>query len=876
MAIGGGTSTEHGEQRLSVYAARLPQTAGVFVLVAAAAVLTGWALDSAGLETLFFGSVTIKPNTASALAMGASGLLLFHRAREGDRIRRGGAMAATAICVLIGLFTLLEYVTGKSFGIDELVFQVPRDANLTATPGRMAAVTASALVFVGTGIVFVSRRTSRSRRLARPLLAAAIALPLTAILGYAYGTIPTSGLGQGIQIAVPTAVCLIVLTVGALALDLEHGWMSVLVSSEPGGVLARRLLPFAFLVPLLLGALRAFGQWSGEFSVATQAAIVAVLTMLAFGVVIWRTAAVVNAADRKRQEAERARVELSFLGVELAHQEEAARTRADAERSSRGIAEAARERAERAVAEKAEALALLEVILATAPVGFALFDRDHRFLRVNRKLAELSGAEPAAHLGLTARELVPAIGDRVHDVIQRVVETSEPVLGVDLVLPASDDAASDRGYRHLVGSFYPVHDRNEKPFAVGAIVSDTTEQRLLEEQLAQSQKMEAVGQLAGGIAHDFNNLLTVITVYSSLLLEDLASNSAQRADVQEIRVAAERATVLTGQLLAFSRKEAVQPSKIGINSLVRNVERMLQRLIGDDIEITTNLHSDLPLVLADAGQLEQVLINLAVNARDAMPNGGRLSISTELVHLGRISPGGRVRKAPGEYAMLAVADTGHGMTREVQERLFEPFFTTKEPGKGTGLGLATVYGIVKRAGGEVCVYSELAHGTVFKVYFPVAGETAEAVDAGDAAVEVRGGTETILVADDDPGIRALTERILNGFGYSVLLARNGIEALEIVQRHNGLISLVLTDVVMPEMSGRPLVERLMQSHPEVKILFMSGYPNDEVVRRGILDGLMAFIQKPFAPDDLALKVREVLDGPGAASASDEVSKVLSG
>jgi PAS domain S-box-containing protein len=411
-----------------------------------------------------------------------------------------------------------------------------------------------------------------------------------------------------------------------------------------------------------------------------------------------------------------------------------------------------------------------------------------------------------------------------------------------------------------------VLDVRSAAFAPGVLVytvRDLTRQRQLEDQLGQAQKMEAIGQLAGGVAHDFNNLLTVIMSYSSMLLSDAGTSEDVRGDIQEISDAAGRAAALTRQLLAFSRKQVLQMRAVSVNSVVTDVEKMLRRLIGEDISLTTHLDSGLALINADPGQLEQVLINLAVNARDAMPDGGALTVTTDNAQLSDEHGERHLGAAPGNYVMLAVSDTGVGMTKEVQQRLFEPFYTTKGVGKGTGLGLATVHGIVKQSGGDIYVYSELGHGTTFKVYFPCLTKVADSViTIADHRALAPRGSETILLAEDDDALRALGARVLGALGYGVLVARTGSEALRIVAEYAGPIDLIATDVVMPEMNGSQLVRKVLEARPWIRVLFMSGYTDDEVMRRGVIDGQTAFLQKPFTPDLLAHKVREVLDLPG--------------
>jgi PAS domain S-box-containing protein len=393
------------------------------------------------------------------------------------------------------------------------------------------------------------------------------------------------------------------------------------------------------------------------------------------------------------------------------------------------------------------------------------------------------------------------------------------------------------------------------------IVEDVTKRRRLEEQLRQAQKTEAVGRLASGVAHDFNNLLTIIIGYSDLLLKKLTASGGIRPCLEEIKKAGEGATSLTRQLLAFSRKQVLQLQILDLDSLLTNVGEMLRRVIGEDIELVTRLPSGLGHVKVDAGQIEQVIMNLAVNARDAMPQGGQLTLEAANVELDSSYVSSQESVLPGHYVMIAVSDTGIGMDAETQAHIFEPFFTTKEQGKGTGLGLATVHGIVKQSEGHIWVYSEPGKGTTFKVYLPRIDQAVEVIAPTDVPVdELSRGSETILLVKDEGAVWCLVKEVLESSGYEVLEAKGAHEALEVGVRHKKHIHLLLTDVVMPQMSGRELVEHLALLHPETKVLCMSGYMENAVVHDGLLDPGTTFLQKPFTPDALTLKVREVLDG----------------
>jgi len=465
-----------------------------------------------------------------------------------------------------------------------------------------------------------------------------------------------------------------------------------------------------------------------------------------------------------------------------------------------------------------------------------------------------------------------------HELIGRAIETLVPPLARESHVASRAEYIAAHHVRAM-GSGRILHalrkDGTEVPVeitlspvemadgpAVIAIARDVTERRQLEAQVRQLQKLEGIGQLAGGIAHDFNNLLTVITGRCQLLLARSEVDDRSRRDLELIQKTAMRAVALTKQILAFSRKQILEPQILDLNSVVAGMTEMLHRLIGEHIDLVFNPGSDLGRVLVDPGQIEQVIMNLAVNARDAMPEGGSLTLETNSVELGAPYALEHVGVTPGNYVMLAVSDTGCGMDAATQARIFEPFFTTKEPGRGTGLGLATLYGVVKQHGGNIWVYSEPGHGTTFKVYLPHAPHTVPTAE-GPKAPRVRPGhgTETVLLVEDEDEIRRLARELLTEYGYTVFEARDGSEALLIAERHTGPIHLLLTDVIMPRMNGRALAERLAPLRPEMKVLYMSGYTDTAIVHHGRLDAETEFIPKPFMPEDLALKVRSALDAP---------------
>jgi PAS domain S-box-containing protein len=469
----------------------------------------------------------------------------------------------------------------------------------------------------------------------------------------------------------------------------------------------------------------------------------------------------------------------------------------------------------------------------------------------NDAAASITKGAIERQLGATASEFFGGDDDN------EIAEDIENALTEDRVIRREMDytlrSLGDK--KRFLVTYVPV-----QPDCVLAHTEDLTARAELEEQLRSAMKMEAIGRLAGGVAHDFNNILSVIVGYTALLLNDLSEHDPMRHDILEISTAVDRAVALTRQLLALGRVQVLQPRAVDLAESLSALEKMLGRLLGEDVELAVRTPPDLGLVLADPTQIDQVIINLAVNARDAMPTGGTLTIELQNVTFDTVAAAIHLDVHPGDYVMIAVSDTGTGMDEATKARIFEPFFTTKEQGKGTGLGLATVFGIVRQSGGHVWVYSERGQGSTFKVYLPRYQGVSPPPVARPHRGDVPRGTETVLVVEDDDQVRAIAAAVLRRLGYTVLEAQNGGEALLVCEQHPEAIHLVLTDVVMPRMSGRHLAERLATVRPGMKVLFMSGYTDDAVVRHGVLASGLAFLQKPVAPAVLARKVRSVLDG----------------
>ncbi|MEK7269577.1 MAG: ATP-binding protein [Planctomycetota bacterium] len=777
--------------------------------IAAAGAILGGTLS-------FFVPAFASPHPLVPLALLLAGLSLALTAKEGASPRR--RRASEAFAALVAVLGLIE-----TFNL--LWFLHPHgDA---ATPFEFA------LVLLGLALLLLDRGRNKGRW-SQSLALGSATITLLALLGSLYLVDTPYLISKGMNAPPAMAFVWLLLSAGALCARPNRGWMIVLTDTGTAGRMARPLLSAAVLVPIILGYLKVLLCQAGS-SGAGLGPIMVLALILLFMALIWLSADSVLAQEQ-----------------------------------ARGLAE-------QSLRETREHL---QAIADNTTSVICLKDLSGRFLLGNRQFERVSGKSSKEFLGKTSHDIFPqVIADRLHANDLKALATGSAI-EVEETIPAVPSGGGEQTYASVK---FPILDASGRPHALGMVAVNITQRKNLENQLQQAQqklqnmvlektskleetgaqlmqaqKMEAVGRLAGGVAHDFNNLLCAISGFSELLLGDMDPQDPRRTDVQEIQKAGARATTLTRQLLAFSRRQVLQPSTLELNPLVAGVLKMLKRLIGEDIDFAFIPGDGVGMIYADASQVEQVLMNLAVNARDAMPQGGKLTLSTEMVALDqafvRENPGSR----PGPHAMLAVADTGCGMDANVLSHLFEPFFTTKVVGKGTGLGLSTVYGIVKQSGAYIAVESAVGKGTTFRVYFPeVKGD--EAANKPESSSEALAGTETVLVVEDDDGVRKPIMRLLLQNGYKALEASGPEDALLLAQRHPGPIDLLLTDVVMPKMRGYELAKLLAASRPKMKIIYMTGYVEDSSAALESGPKGFTLLLKPIPLQLLARTLRETLD-----------------
>jgi PAS domain S-box-containing protein len=664
----------------------------------------------------------------------------------------------------------------------------------------------------------------------------------------------------------------------------ERGWTKPVLETSPGTMpdLEREMLAGKELFDTIRAAFDSFLTGQQKIYITRLSALdalqissfilIALEGLLLLGVLVWMRSRAVNQArlllDQHEQlttqsiDLQHQAAELEEQAVELEEQADQANRNANAlseanaelEQTIREL-EQSRETASLERNKAEVTTSLLNVLIEKAPVGVILWNSEHKVVRVNPALEAMTGYSGTDNVGKTVDELASEeIADTVEAILEEVLLTGKTVLNVPLTGTNRVDPTHER---HFLGSYFPVMlPGNER--GVGGVVLETTQFRQLEEQLLQSQKMEAVGRLAGGVAHDFNNMLTAIMSYSELILSDMPQDSQMRTDMVEIVKAAEKATALTRKLLAFSRQQVLRPTMVDLNETIESSRKVIKRLLGDGIELSVKPGKHLWTVSADATEVDRVLMNLVLNSRDAMPQGGKVLIETTNFHVDQEYARTHADTKVGDYVMVAISDTGAGMSKEIRDKIFEPFFTTKEKGKGTGLGLASVYGIVKQSGGFMWVYSELNKGTTFKVYLPRADAMHQATPATPSKNRAI-GAETILLVEDDEEVRQVASRILRRNGYRVIEAGNGAEALKVANDEDDPVDLIVTDIVMPEMGGTELAKRIREKQPDARILFTSGYTEDAVVRQSLLHEGESFIEKPFTPATLAKKAREMLN-----------------
>jgi PAS domain S-box-containing protein len=862
---------------------RASQACGIVVILISLAVLIGWFSGSTVLKAISSAYIPMAPNTAVAFALiGFALIVISTRSHRFSTLAR----AATVIAAVLVVSRMSEYVTSVEFHVDQWIFRFPSDSVGLAPVGKMALLTALTFLLLITSLFLFTARVRWARGVGHGLSMVVAFIGTAFCLGYLYGA-PLMYGGRSIPMALNTAACFL-LTGSALVikgscrnveeryaarLELQRAhdqleervrdrtaqlaeqqqYLQAIVEASPNPIFVKnaegRFTLINKAVELAYG--RPANEILGKKETDLNGYHAEIQTFIHDDAEVIRTLKpkfipeeeLTNPTTGETRLFQTIKVPLKVSGNETIH--------------VLGVATdiTERKRTEQTLRETEERYRLL---FDSNPLPMWVYDRDTLgFLAVNDAAVSQYGYSRNEFLSMTIKD----------------IRAREDV--ADLLANISDErgfnSAGTWKHKRKSGSSIDVEiishpltlsGRNAKL----VLANDVTERKKAEEalrdtedQLRQAQKLEGVGRLAGGIAHDFNNLLTVINGFSALAMRDLKPEDPLFGNLEEIKKAGERATSLTRQLLAFSRRQVLQPKILNLDTVVTDMEKMLRRIIGENIDLRAVLEPTLGNVNADPGQIEQIILNLVVNARDSMPAGGKLTIETDNVYLDEEYVREHVGAQSGRHVMLAVTDTGHGMDQQTIARIFEPFFTTKEMGKGTGLGLSTVYGIVKQSGGNIWVYSEVDRGTTFKIYLPRIDDGAEEYRSSGEEATVPTGNETILLVEDEEMLRKLGRQTLKGHGYEILEAANGDEAITLAAQHEGTIHLLLTDVIMPGMSGREVATRLLESQRSLRVLFMSGYTDDAIVHQGVLDESANFIQKPFSPDQLACRVREVLD-----------------
>ena len=868
---------------------RVSQACGAMVSLIGVAALAGWLTESATLRGFRAAYIPMAPNTAVVFVLiGLCLIVIGSRARRFPRLAR----VAIAVATVLVMARMSEYLTSLELPVDHWIFRFPSDSIGLAPVGKMAFLTALTLLLLNTSLFLFTWSKRWAQGIGHGLSIVVAFIGGAFCLGYLYGA-PLMYGGRTIPMALNTAVCFLVAGSGLVikgsgknaeerhavrqALQQAHDELEERVRERTAELEEQQQYSRAIVEtspnPIFVK------NADGRFTLINKA------VEQAYG----RPAAEILGKKEEDLNGYHAEIQkfihdddevIRTLKHKFIPEEELTNSKTGETRlfqtikvplklPSNGAVQVLgvatditeRKRAEQALRETEERYRLL---FDSNPLPMWVYDRDtFQFIAVNEAAICHYGYSREEFLSMTIKDIRSA-----EDVAVLLDSISEE--GGFNSAGTWKHKKKDGGSIDVEIISHPLvfAERNAKLVLANDVTDRKRAEQALketEEHLRQSQKLEGVGQLAGGIAHDFNNLLTVINGFCSLAMRGLNHEDPLLANLEEIRKAGDRATSLTRQLLAFSRKQVLQPKILNLDSVVTDMEKMLQRVIGENIDLRAVLEPKLGNVNADPGQIEQIILNLVVNARDSMPDGGKLTIETDNTYLEEDYVEDHVGAQVGPHVMLAVTDTGHGMDEKTLARIFEPFFTTKEMGKGTGLGLSTVYGIVKQSGGNIWVYSEIGRGTTFKIYLPRVDDGVEEYKRNIEDAKVTRGTETILLVEDEEMLRKLARQSLKGHGYEIVEASNGIEAIAMSAQHPGAIHLLLTDVIMPGMNGRELATRVLQTRSSLKVLFMSGYTDDAIVHQGVLDASANFIQKPFMPDGLARRVREVLDQEGSSS-----------
>ncbi len=802
----------------------LPSVVAALGIAVSVAVLAGWWADIPALKTGFTGFTAMKANSAAGFAICFAAVWLMSVPGVAPwRLTAGRALAAVAL--VLGAATIGEYLAGTDLGIDQILAPDNGDLPQSRAPGRMGANTAINFVLVGAALLLARANIRHAALYSQICAGLALVMTFSVLLGYAFGAWALTNIAAFTPMSLHAAVAFTALTTAILTLTSHRGFVVELVSDRFGGVLAKRLLPVIVIGIPLVGWLRLLGERNGYFGLEGGISLYALFNVMMLTAIVALLARWLNRTDTVQRGA------LSSL------------------RES--------ERRFRSLANNVPGIVYQRVV-----------DRDG-----NSRLAFISaGMEELCGPGITAER---ALADP--DVLRRQFHPDDRARVAALREAAYRSLAPFEFEARIIrsdGELRWIHNLSHaRPQPRGEVIWDgliiditarktaELEQDELQQRLRQAQKMEAVGQLTGGIAHDFNNLLTITLGNVEILEETLGADpAADRKALETIRRAGERGAALTQRLLAFSRQQALRPTQLDINEIVRDLDELLRRTLGESIEIVTKRAADLWPAFADKSQVEEALLNLAVNARDAMPEGGKLTIETTNIWLDETYAAANEEVRPGPYAMLAISDTGSGMPREVIERAFEPFFTTKEVGKGSGLGLSMVFGFSKQSGGHVKIYSEVGHGTTVKLYLPRSIEREDAKGADDPKkIAAAPPGRCILLVEDEEDVRTMTQSMLTRLGYDVVAAADGPAALAELDRMKH-VDLLFTDVVLPRgMSGRQLAEEAMRRRPGLKVLYTSGYTQNSIVHHGRLDEGVELIGKPYRAADLARKIAAILD-----------------